>query len=113
MSSSFAIHGGRNTIGRRLIWVFWPAFIMGGLMTAIFFTLVEPEEMGFFGHSIGLDRTAVYSIAFFAFWAFAAGSSALTCLLQQSPFEINRCPLVPVERPPGCPKREEPDGCCD
>jgi hypothetical protein len=98
---------------RRMIWVFWPAFIMGGIMTAVFFALVDPEDIGLFGHSLGWDRTTIYSVGFFFFWAFAAGSSALTCFLQRSPFEINRCPLVPSERPVvGCPKREESDGCC-
>jgi hypothetical protein len=33
---------------------------------------------------------AVYSIGFFAFWLFAAGSSALTCFLQRTASEINR-----------------------
>ena len=99
-------------MGRRLIWVLWPAFIVGGLMTMIFFALVDPDDIGLFGRSFGLDRTAVYSIGYFLFWAFAAGSSALTCFLQRSPFEINRCPLPPVGRPSGCPKREGPDDCC-
>lgn len=100
-------------MGRRMIWVFWPAFIMGGIMTAIFFTVVDPEGIGLFGHSLGWGRTAIYSAGFLVFWVFAAGSSALTCFLQRSPFEINRCPLVPDERPAGCPKREEADGCCN
>jgi hypothetical protein len=100
-------------MGRRMIWIFWPAFIMGGMMTAVFFTLVDPTDIGFFGKSLGWGRTAIYSAGFFVFWAFAAGSSALTCFLQRSPFEINRCPVPPVERPTGCPKREEADGCCN
>jgi hypothetical protein len=100
-------------MGHRLIWVFWPAFIMGGVMTALFFTLIDPEDVNVLGVDPGLGPTAVYSIGFFVFWGFAAGSSALTCFLQRSPFEINRCPLVPVERPVGCPKRETADGCCD
>lgn len=98
---------------RRMIWVFWPAFIMGGIMTAIFFSLVDPEDIGLFGVALGWSRTAIYSAGFFLFWAFAAGSSALTCFLQRSPFEINRCPVVPAERPVGCPKREDADGCCN
>jgi hypothetical protein len=101
-----------NTLGRRLIWVFWPAFIVSGLMTMLFFALVDPGDIGVFGRSLGLGPIAVYSLGFFFFWIFAAGSSALTCFLQRSPFEINRCPLEAVERPAGCPKREDADGCC-
>ena len=39
-------------------------------------------------------------------------SSALTVFLERSPWEVNRCPIEPEERPPGCPKRDEPDACC-
>jgi hypothetical protein len=39
-----------------------------------------------------------------------AASSFLTCFLQRSPWEVNRCPLPATERPLGCPKREGP--CC-
>jgi hypothetical protein len=100
-------------LSRRMIWVFWPAFIFGGLMTALFFTLVDPQDVAFFGQPLGWSRTAIYSTGFLLFWAFAAGSSALTCFLQRSPFEINRCPLVAEDRPVGCPKREGVDGCCN
>jgi hypothetical protein len=51
------------------------------------------------------SRIGVYSVGFIAFWALAAASSALTCFLQRSREEVNRCPLAPVDRPPGCPKR--------
>jgi len=54
----------------------------------------------------------VYSIGFFLCWGFAAASSAFTCFLQRSADEVNRCPLPVVERPPGCPKRDDPDAVC-
>jgi len=31
--------------------------------------------------------------------------------LERSPWEVNRCPLEPVQRPDGCPKREDTDPC--
>jgi hypothetical protein len=34
----------------------------------------------------------------------------LTTLLSVSPFEMNRCPLLPTQRPDGCPKQE---ACCE
>ena len=95
---------------QRLIWVLWPSFIVGGIAEAVFFTLFDPLDLHLFGEPLNLSRTAIYTIGFFAFWLFAAGSSALTCFLQRPAAEINRlCPLEPRERPAGCPKRDTPD----
>ena len=95
---------------QRLIWVLWPSFIVGGIAEAVFFTLFDPLDLHLFGEPLTLSRTAIYTIGFFAFWLFAAGSSALTCFLQRPAAEINRlCPLEPRERPAGCPKRDTPD----
>jgi hypothetical protein len=97
----------------RLIWVLWPSFIMGGIAEMFFFALIDPHDLAFHGEPLMWSRMAVYSVGFFVFWAFAAGSSALTCFLQRSPFEVNRCPLPVGDRPFGCPKRDDPNACCD
>ncbi len=75
---------------QRAIWVLWPSFIVGGIATGIFFTLFDPRELELFGEGLGVSRVAVYSIGFFAFWFFAAASSALTCFFQRTSAEINR-----------------------
>ena len=80
--------------------ILWPSFLAAGLAEVVFFTLFDPEDFE-------LARLAAYSIGFFCFWTIAAASSALTCFLQRSADEVNRCPLVPSGRPPGCPKREQ------
>ena len=93
---------------KRLIWIFWPSFVVAGIGEAMFFTVFDPAELSVFGHPIeDMSRTAVYSIGFFVFWLFAASSSGLTCFLQRSADEVNRCPIAPRERPEGCPKREQ------
>jgi hypothetical protein len=92
---------------KRAIWILWPSFLVGGAAEAIFFTLFDPMELHMLGHPVDLSRTAVYTLGFFVFWAFAAASSALTCFLQRNAEDVNRlCPLQPFERPPGCPKAE-------
>lgn len=96
---------------QRLIWILWPAFLIAGIAEGIAFSLFDPLDMRLFGAPVDLDRMAVYSIGFFLFWAFAAASSALTCLLQRSPFEVNRCPLPQAARPEGCPRRGQPGAC--
>jgi len=78
------------TIGRRLIYILWPSFIVAGIAEAVFFTLFDPMDLRLFDRDLGLSRLAVYSLGFFAFWAFAAGSSALTCFFQRSAEELNR-----------------------
>ena len=75
---------------RKLIWILWPSFIVAGAAEAVFFTFFDPGELIVFGEPLGLGRTAVYSIGFFAFWAATAASSALTCYLQKSAAEINQ-----------------------
>jgi hypothetical protein len=94
---------------KRAIWIFWPAFVVGGIVEVLFFTFFDPMELHFQGQPLSLSRLAVYSIGFLLFWAFAAASSAFTCFMQRSSEEINRCPLPPAGRPAGCPKREDAD----
>ena len=93
-------------MAQRLIWVLWPGFVMAIPTVGIVFTLVDPADLHLFGHPLALTRQGAYTLGFLLFWALGSSCSALTCLLQRSPFELNRCPLIPTERPEGCPKRE-------
>lgn len=94
----------------RPIWILWPSFVVAGVAEAVFFTLFDPADLHMFGEPFAASRMAVYTLGFFAFWGFAAASSAFTCFLQRSAADINRmCPLEPTSRPPGCPKRVEPE----
>jgi len=76
--------------GRRLIWILWPSFIVGGIGEVLFFTVFDPQELYLFGEPSTLSRMGVYTIGFFLCWAFAASSSAFTCFLQRGSKEINR-----------------------
>ncbi|MCU0804343.1 MAG: hypothetical protein MUF79_04535 [Burkholderiales bacterium] len=97
---------------QRMIWILWPSFVVAGIAEAVFFTLFDPSELTLFGQPLdGASRLAIYSVGFFVFWLFAAGSSAFTCFLQRTASEINRCPLPASGRPEGCPKREEGGEC--
>jgi hypothetical protein len=75
---------------QRVVWILWPSFIVGGVATAVFFTLFDPNELALFGANLGASRLAVYSIGFFVFWLLAAASSAMTCFFQRSSADINR-----------------------
>jgi len=87
---------------QRLIWILWPGFLVAIPAVGVVFTLVDPADV----HGFGIEgRMAAYTAGFVFFWALGCASSALTCLLQRSPFEVNRCPLPADGRPEGCPKR--------
>jgi hypothetical protein len=84
---------------KQLMNILWPSFLAAGAAEVVLFTFVDPADFE-------ASRTAVYTVGFFALWLLGATSSALTCFFQRSANEVNRCPLVPAERPEGCPKRE-------
>jgi hypothetical protein len=94
-------------MAQRWIWILWPGFVLAIPAVGIAFTLLDPEEFHAFGAPLAISRLGAYSLGFLFFWALGAACSALTCLLQRSPFEVNRCPLPAAGRPEGCPKREE------
>ncbi len=75
---------------KRLMWIAWPAFLVAGLIEALVFAMVDPQDLHWFGHPLAMSREGVYTLAFFAFWILAMISSALTALLAMSPFEVNR-----------------------
>ena len=47
-------------------------------------------ELQWSGHALGWSRQAVYTAAFFVFWAVSAGACMLTALLRLAPAETNR-----------------------
>lgn len=77
-------------LAQRMMWIAWPAFLLAGMIEMLVFALVDPQSLHWFGHPLALSREAVYTLAFFAFWAMTMASSALTTLLAMSPFEVNR-----------------------
>ncbi len=89
---------------QRMMWIAWPAFLVAGMLEITVFACVDPQDLHWFGHPLSLSRQGVYTLSFFAFWALAMVSSALTTLLSASPFEINRCPVPVGERPADCAK---------
>jgi hypothetical protein len=87
---------------QRVMWIAWPAFLMAGVLEILVFALVDPQDLQWLGRPLALSRTGVYTLAFFVFWSVAMVSSSLTTLLSLSPFELNRCPVHPEERPADC-----------
>jgi hypothetical protein len=72
----------KNGLGRRLICVIWPAFLVAGIAEAIFFTVFDPFDLHFFGAPLDLSREAIYTLGFFGFWGMGIASSALTLFFE-------------------------------
>ena len=96
---------------QRAIWILWPGFVMAIPAVGGVFTLVDPTDLHLFGAPLEASRLGAYTLGFLFFWLLGSACSALTCLLQRSPFEVNRCALPANGRPEGCPKREGAGGC--
>lgn len=93
---------------QRWMWIAWPAFLVAGLLEMLVFAFVDPHDLHALGGGpLGLSPMAIYTVAFFLFWAAAMLSSMLTTMLTRSPFEVNRCPLAIDQRPAGCPRPEQ------
>jgi hypothetical protein len=75
---------------QRWMWIAWPSFLVAGLLEMLVFAFVDPQDLLWFGQDLELSRQAIYTLAFFAFWALAMVSSALTALLGMSSAEVNR-----------------------
>lgn len=93
---------------RKALAILWPSFVFAAIGTVLLFAVLDPVELRFVG-PLELGRRAGYTLGFFFLWAIAAGASWLSCFLERRAEEVNRCPLVPVLRPSGCPKREDPN----
>lgn len=75
---------------QRWMWITWPSFLVACLLELLVFALVDPQDLHWLGQDLDLSSQAIYTLAFFAFWALAMLSSALTTLLGLSSAEVNR-----------------------
>ncbi len=64
--------------------VAWPAFLAACLLEGLVFAFVDPLELSWAHGPLGWSRQAVYTVAFFLFWAVSMGSGLLALLLQNS-----------------------------
>jgi hypothetical protein len=70
--------------------ILWPAFLAAGVIELIVFGHVDPGDLHTLGGGrVELSRQAVYTLAFFAFWAACAAAGALSWLLLRQDVEVN------------------------
>lgn len=67
---------------RHWMGIAWPAFLLASVLEMVVFAMVDPGDLHWFGgQPLGWSRQAVYTVAFFVFWAVTAASSALSLVL--------------------------------
>ncbi len=81
----------RPSLRMHLMAILWPSFLMAGVLEMLVFALVDPASLRWMGGEVvPLSPSAVYTLAFFAFWGVIAASGLLTRLLEGDPDHINR-----------------------
>ena len=74
-----AVSGGR--VGRFLMQVLWPSFLMAAVAVGVLFSMIDPQELVVVGLHLADSREAAYTVGFFLMWGMSAASSALTWML--------------------------------
>lgn len=68
--------------------VLWSAFLMAAVLEMLVFAFVDPDDLRWLGgETLDLSPRAVYTLAFFVFWAVTAVAAALALLLCSRPGE--------------------------
>ena len=79
------------SLHKHLMTILWPSFLMAGVLEVLVFALVDPANLRWMGGAvIPMSTSAVYTLAFFVFWAVVAVAGLLTRLLEGDPDRINR-----------------------
>ena len=66
--------------------ILWPAFLMAGVVEMVVFAMVDPQDLhGLGGAPIELSPSAVYSLAFFFFWAAFVVAGVMMATLIRTP----------------------------
>ena len=75
-----------SRLRHRIMSVLWAAFLTAAVLEMVVFAWVDPGDLRWFGgEAIDLAPRAVYTLAFFVFWAISTGGAALAVLLCSRP----------------------------
>lgn len=66
---------------RLLMWILWPSFLVAGLADGALFTVIDPQDLHFFGGALDASRETAYTVGFLVCWVFCALSSGLSLYL--------------------------------
>ena len=72
-------------MGRLMMAVLWPSFLVAIFAEGFFFSLFDPYDLTLAGNHLDVTPVAIYTTGFFCFWLFCALASTLTCYLLKIP----------------------------
>ncbi|MEI8302637.1 MAG: hypothetical protein WCG13_05040 [Burkholderiales bacterium] len=75
---------GDRRVGRVIMVVLWPAFLMATVAEGVFFSMIDPHELIVVGVHLADSREAAYTVGFFVFWLLFSMGSGLTWLLMRT-----------------------------
>ncbi len=75
--------------GQRCMCVLWPSFLAAAILEMMVFAFVSPDALSLGQSHLEANPAAVYTVAFFIFWAVTAISSMLTVTLSIGREELN------------------------
>ena len=67
---------------QRLIYIFWPSFLMAAIGSIILFSAIDPGELSSPGWMSNLSRLEAYTVGFLFLWVLTALACVLTCYFQ-------------------------------
>jgi len=68
---------GSMSVVQRIATVLWLSFLMAGIATGCFFSVIDPFELRYCVDFPEMSRTGAYSVGFFLFWLLTSSSSLL------------------------------------
>lgn len=72
---------GSRRLGRFMMQVLWPAFLMAIVAEGVVFSIIDPQELSVVGLYLTDSREATYTVGFLLLWGLFACSSSITYLL--------------------------------
>ena len=92
---------GTSRVARFAMAVAWSSFLVAGVLEALVFAVVDPQDLRWFGAApVELSAQAVYTLGFLIFWGVSALGASVALLLVSLPVEDAR----PARRSPGWPR---------
>lgn len=92
---------GPSRVARFAMAVAWSSFLAAGVMEALVFSVVDPQDLRWFGGApVALSPQAIYTLSFLIFWGVIAVGASLALLLVTLPEDGRH----PQRHSPGWPR---------
>lgn len=80
---------GTMSVAHRVGTVLWLSFLMAGIATGFFFSVIDPYELRYCVDFPEISRTGAYTVGFFLFWLLTSVTGLLSALFIYPSKEIH------------------------